>query len=226
MNETNVDQQPSDATSDNSSNAKPLTDQGINERIVQKIRSCIDEGTLSSADVDSRVCEQLRSFPSDAQSIDSVFDEFLNSDFTGVVNKSAFLCNLIKQWKLRNPQASVDSLPSHASPTTAADSSSTKPGPDETKLKVFRSVRQKNTTLVSSVSPLQQILDRTKYPIEITAGQRKYGGPPPDGPAQPAHNSEVNASNAERDERATRFSSGFHRQIAARDLRRRTDSSL
>lgn len=27
--------------------------------------------------------------------------------------------------------------------------------------------------------------------MEITAGQRKYGGPPPNGPEQPAHHSEV-----------------------------------
>ena len=141
-------QQQADATSDKSSNDTPLADQGIHERIVQKIRSSIDSGQLFSADVDSRVCEQLRSFPSDSQSIDSVFDEFLNSDLTGVVNRSAFLCNLIKQWKLRNPQAPVDSLPSSASPTTAGDSSKTKPGPDEAKLKVFfSSVRQKNTPL-------------------------------------------------------------------------------
>jgi len=27
---------------------------------------------------------------------------------------------------------------------------------------------------------LQDILDRTGYSLEITSGQRKYGGPPPD----------------------------------------------
>jgi len=46
-----------------------------------------------------------------------------------------------------------------------------KPGPDEAKLK--------------------EICDRTNYKMEITAGQRKYGGPPPDGPEKPAHNSEI-----------------------------------
>ena len=38
---------------------------------------------------------------------------------------------------------------------------------------------------------VQQILDRTGYKTEVTAGQRKYGGPPPDGPERPAQHSEV-----------------------------------
>lgn len=36
----------------------------------------------------------------------------------------------------------------------------------------------------SRVVDVQEILDRTGYSLEITSGQRKYGGPPPnyDGP--------------------------------------------
>src|SRR2546423_1282038 len=79
-------------------NEKPYTDQGINEKIVQKIRSFIDIGKLSSSDIDNRVCEQLRSFSDDITSIESLFNEFNNSDLTGVVNKGAYLCNFIKQW--------------------------------------------------------------------------------------------------------------------------------
>ena len=39
---------------------------------------------------------------------------------------------------------------------------------------------------------MQEILDRTGYSLEITSGQRKYGGPPPnyDGPT-PAPGQEV-----------------------------------
>ena len=130
------------SSSDNASE-KPLTEQGIAETIVQKIRSCIDAGKLSSTDIDSRVCEQLRNFPDDPTSVDSVFDEFNNSDLTGVVNKSAFLCNLIKQWKLRNPQqqkpASHPSSSEHGFGDLADNSAGKrKPGPDEAKLKVTR----------------------------------------------------------------------------------------
>ena len=131
-------------TSDNSNEEKPLTDQGINETLVQKIRACIDSGKLSSTDVDNRVCEQLRSFPDDSTSIDSVFDEFQNSDLTGVVNKSAFLCQFIKQWKLRNPQTLKPTVTPNETSTEQGEGDPTesnldkhKPGPDEAKLKVI-----------------------------------------------------------------------------------------
>ncbi|CAF0784046.1 unnamed protein product [Rotaria sordida] len=162
-------------TSQPTTNDKLWTDQGINENIVQKIRLCIENGKLLSPDIDSRVCEQLRSFPNDMTSIDSLFNEFNNSDLTGVVNKSAFLCNLIKQWKIQHPQEQKSSNTNSQSTQDTDDQGSSsgkhKPGPDEAKLK--------------------QILDRTGYKIDITAGQRKYGGPPPDGPERPAPNSEV-----------------------------------
>ncbi|CAF2803776.1 unnamed protein product [Rotaria sp. Silwood2] len=162
-------------TSQQPTNDKLWTDQGINENIVQKIRLCIENGKLTSSDIDSRVCEQLRSFPNDTTSIDSLFTEFNGSDLTGVVNKSAFLCNLIKQWKIRHPQEQKSTNNNSQSVQGEDDNGSTsgkhKPGPDEAKLK--------------------QIMDRTGYKMDITAGQRKYGGPPPDGPERPAANSEV-----------------------------------
>ncbi|CAF3510569.1 unnamed protein product [Rotaria socialis] len=151
---------------------KVWTDQGINENIVQKIRSYIENGKLNSSDIDSRLCEQLRSFPNDAISIDSLFNEFNNSDLTGVVNKGAFLCNLIKQWKIHHPQEQKSSASSHSGDDgNGSTYGKHKPGPDEIKLK--------------------QILERTGYKMDITAGQRKYGGPPPDGPEYSAQNSEV-----------------------------------
>jgi heterogeneous nuclear ribonucleoprotein R len=148
-------------------NEKPYTDQGINEKIVQKIRSLIDIGKIHSSDIDNRVCEQLRSFPDDITSIDTLFNEFNNSDLTGVVNKGAFLCNFIKQWKIQNPQQPKSS----SNDSQGLGDHTHKPGPDEAKLK--------------------QIIERTGYKTEVTAGQRKYGGPPPDGPERPAYHSEV-----------------------------------
>jgi len=148
-----------------SSDDKVYIDQGINETIVQKIRSLITLGKLSSSDIDNRVCEQLRSFSDDLTCIETLFNEFTESDLTGVVNKGAYLCNFIKQWKIQNPQQPKLS-------TSSNDNSRThKPGPDEVKLK--------------------EITERTGYKIEITAGQRKFGGPPPDGPDRPEHHSEV-----------------------------------
>jgi hypothetical protein len=154
-----TEQQPSE---------RPWTDQGLNEKIVQKIRSSIDNGRhlfvvvccsfdnmlilsgkLIASDVDNRVSEQLRSLPDDAASIESVFNEFNTSDLTGVVNKSAFLCNLIKQWKLRNPQPTRSSVAGDYQPSEGGfgdasggtpGSGTHKPGPDEAKLKVKNTI--------------------------------------------------------------------------------------
>ena len=123
-------------------NDKPFSDQGLDDKLVQKIRSSIDLGKLTSTDIDNRVCEQLRTFSDDQTSIDSLFEEFDNSDLTGVVNKSAFLCNLIKQWRLKHPQPqkSSDSDPQTEQgfgDLLSDGSDKHKPGPDESKLKVI-----------------------------------------------------------------------------------------
>ena len=97
-------------------------------------------GKLVSTDIDSRLCDKLRSFSSDPKHVDSLFDEFDKSDLTGVVNKSAYICNLIKQWKIQHPeeQKSSDNNSQKASSVAGSDRSNEKfkPGPDETKLKV------------------------------------------------------------------------------------------
>ena len=125
-------------------NEKPYTDQGINEKIVQKIRSFIDVGKLSSSDIDNRVCEQLRSIPDDITTIDSLFNEFNNSDLTGVVNKGPFLCNFIKQWKINNPQkANSTSNDSQSGEGFGENARTHKPGPDEAKLKVTKHFNKK-----------------------------------------------------------------------------------
>lgn len=125
---------PTSQTSIENESETLSTVQGINDKIVQKIRSLIEIGKMTSSDIDNRVYEQLRSFPDDATSIDSLFNEFNDSDLTGVVNKGAFLCNFIKQWKLRNPQQLMSS--SNDSQNTNDQNRTHKPGPDETKLKV------------------------------------------------------------------------------------------
>ena len=45
---------------------------------------------------------------------------------------------------------------------------------------------------LSSKFVLQEILDRTGYSLDVTTGQRKYGGPPPGGdPTPPGTGHEV-----------------------------------
>ena len=145
------------------------TDQGISETIVQKLRSLIELGTLTDTDLDNRVCEQLRSFPDDLTSVDSLLDEFQKSDLTNVVNKGAFLCNLIKQWKIRNPQAPRSATSDSSSAQGVGDLARSqprtqKPGPDEAKLKVI--------TRCPCFAPEQWIELSSKFSIEQATNLR------------------------------------------------------
>ena len=91
-----------------------------------------------------------------------VLDQFGKSDLSHVQNKSAFLCGVMKTYREKNRQKAQGHTP-------GADAAN---GPDEEKIKA--------------------LLDRTGYTLDITTGQRKYGGPPPnwEGPA-PGTGSEV-----------------------------------
>ncbi|CAF0769137.1 unnamed protein product [Didymodactylos carnosus] len=162
----NIDETSQDSTTKDETLKEPWTEQNLDEKIVKKLRDSIENGKLTEADIDNKLCVALKTLPEDQESVDTVFSEYNTSDLTGVINKSAFLCNIIKQWKLKNTREVKNS-----SEKTLSESAERKPGPDEEKLKA--------------------ICDRTHYSIEITAGQRKYGGPPPDGPERPPHNSEI-----------------------------------
>ncbi|CAF0960160.1 unnamed protein product [Didymodactylos carnosus] len=163
---SSVDETSQDFTAKDETLKEPWTEQKLNEKIVQKLKNSIENGKLTEADIDNKLCLALKTLPDDQESIDSVLNEYDTSDLTGVINKSAFLCNIIKQWKLKNTKEIKNS-----SEKKIGESTDKKPGPDEAKLKA--------------------ICDRTHYAIEITAGQRKYGGPPPEGPERPPENSEV-----------------------------------
>jgi len=85
----------------------------------------------------------------------SVLKQFLDSNLEHVSNKSAYLCGVMKTYRQR--KQFTDGLN-----TGGLNPCGT--GPNEEKLKA--------------------ILDRTGYALDVTTGQRKYGGPPPnwDGP--------------------------------------------
>lgn len=58
-------------------------------------------------------------------------------------------------------------------------------GPDEAKIKVnidilLLSFKQNVQPKLSLVLSDQALLERTGYTLDVTTGQRKYGGPPPD----------------------------------------------
>lgn len=80
----------------------------------------------------------------------SVLKQFLDSNLEHVSNKSAYLCGVMKTYRQRK-QLSDGNGSGSVNPCGS--------GPNEEKLKA--------------------ILDRTGYTLDVTTGQRKYGGPPP-----------------------------------------------
>lgn len=96
-----------------------------------------------------------------------VLDQFANSDLSHVQNKSAFLCGIMKTHREKKRQEQLGQN---------AEDSEMK-GPNEEKIKA--------------------LLERTGYSLDITMGQRKYGGPPPgwEGPPPATGSTVRNLSN-------------------------------
>ncbi len=121
--------------------------------------------------------DALKEFPSDGAL--AVLAQFLESNLEHVSNKSAYLCGVMKTYrqKTRNSGAVNSSGLLNGGGPTGAAAVATAPaikGPDETKIKA--------------------ILERSGYTLDVTTGQRKYGGPPPDWEGDPPPNGcEVNA---------------------------------
>lgn len=76
-------------------------------------------------------------------------------------------------------------------------------GPDETKIKVNKIISSENINMPMQlrhsvnafVFVFQALLERTGYTLDVTTGQRKYGGPPPEDVfkgIQPGIGTEVN----------------------------------
>nr|CAD7429099.1 unnamed protein product [Timema monikensis] len=80
----------------------------------------------------------------------SVLTQFLDSNLEHVSNKSAYLCGVMKTYRQKTRVGVTASGSSSGAQVKA---------PDEDKIK--------------------SILERTGYTLDVTTGQRKYGGPPP-----------------------------------------------
>lgn len=133
------------------------------------------------SELDDRAVDALKEFPVDGAQ--AVLQQFLESNLEHVSNKSAFLCGVMKTYRYGSPTRlesvchtftslqtrqkvrAMNSSSLGATGSTSGTSESTfdmKPvgkGPDEEKIKA--------------------ILQRTGYSLDVTTGQRKYGGPPP-----------------------------------------------
>lgn len=126
-----------------------LIEYGLDEKVAAKLNEIYKTGKLAHVDLDERALDALKEFPVDGAL--SVLGQFLDSNLEHVSNKSAYLCGVMKTYRQKSRAGSSQG-------TTAAAPAPAK-GPDEDKIK--------------------QILDRTGYTLDVTTGQRKYGGPPP-----------------------------------------------
>lgn len=128
-----------------------LLDYGIDATVATELDSIYQAGILAHSDLDARALDALKEFSSDKGV--AVLKEFRDSNLEHVSNKSAYLCGVMKAYRQKMKMQQMGETPDVAA--------AKKPGPDEEKLK--------------------EILERTGYSLDVTVGQRKYGGPPPDG---------------------------------------------
>ncbi|XP_072161852.1 heterogeneous nuclear ribonucleoprotein Q isoform X3 [Bemisia tabaci] len=138
---------------------RKLIDYGLNEKVAGKLDEIYKTGKLVHADLDERALDALKEFP--ANDALNVLSQFLESNLEHVSNKSAYLCGIMKTYRQQKGRG--------GSGISAANSvgSATK-GPDDEKIKA--------------------ILERTNYSLDVTTGQRKYGGPPPNWEGPPPGN--------------------------------------
>ncbi|XP_047026086.1 heterogeneous nuclear ribonucleoprotein R-like isoform X4 [Helicoverpa zea] len=128
---------------------RKLIDYGLDPKVAAKLDDIYKTGKLAHAELDERALDALKEFPSDGAL--SVLGQFLDSNLEHVSNKSAYLCGVMKTYRQKS-RAGVQGAPALSSTVQVK-------GPDEEKIK--------------------QILARTGYTLDVTTGQRKYGGPPP-----------------------------------------------
>ncbi|KAJ8959522.1 hypothetical protein NQ314_006259 [Rhamnusium bicolor] len=126
-----------------------LIEYGLDEKVAAKLDEIYKTGKLAHVDLDERALDALKEFPVDGAL--NVLGQFLDSNLEHVSNKSAYLCGVMKTYRQKSRAGS--------SAGTATPAPAPVKGPDEEKIK--------------------QILDRTGYTLDVTTGQRKYGGPPP-----------------------------------------------
>ena len=125
---------------------------------------------LLHSDLDDRALDALKEFPADGAL--AVLAQFLESNLEHVSNKSAYLCGVMKTYRQKSRSGvSLDTKSSSTINGNVSGSSSggqAVKGPDEAKIK--------------------EILERTGYTLDVTTGQRKFGGPPPGWQGEPPSN--------------------------------------
>lgn len=132
-----------------------LLSHGLSAPVATQLDDIFKTGKLAYTDLDERALDALKEFPQEGAL--AVLRQFVDSSLEHVSNKSAFLCGVMKTYRQKSK------MQPNAAAAGGSDAATVK-GPDEEKIKA--------------------ILERTGYALDVTTGQRKYGGPPPnyDGP--------------------------------------------
>lgn len=126
-----------------------LLEYGLHKMVAGRLDDIYKTGKLAHSELDERALDALKEFH--VEGALDVLDQFLDSNLEHVSNKSAFLCGVMKTYR-QKIRATQQGQPAPAATVQAK-------GPDEEKIKA--------------------ILERTGYTLDVTTGQRKYGGPPP-----------------------------------------------
>lgn len=126
-----------------------LLEYGLDVKVASKLDEIYRSGKLAHADLDERALDALKEFP--VEGAVNVLSQFLESNLEHVSNKSAYLCGVMKTYRQKSRSGPTAPTLTQAAPPAK--------GPDEDKIKA--------------------ILERTGYTLDVTTGQRKYGGPPP-----------------------------------------------
>lgn len=151
----------------------------INVEVCKKLDDLITNEYLKLECLNETLIDSIKYL--NESSLHDVFDEFTNqidqisadgNDETNVVDRSELLNEKIANW--RNSNGFNDGMQQINSINNL--NRQQRPGPDEAKLK--------------------EIIERTGYLHEVSSGQRKYGGPPPDWPVKPIENQDGGEENA------------------------------
>lgn len=151
---------PTTTTSEKSPEYHKLIEHGLDDKVASRLVEIYKTGKLLHSDLDQRALDALREFK--VEEALAVLSQFLECNLAHVSNKSAYLCGVMKTYRTRlrgsnNPESGASNGGQGGS---SVNGGLLAKGPDEDKIK--------------------EILNRTGYKLDVTTGQRKYGGPPPD----------------------------------------------
>ena len=97
-----------------------LLEHGLDPKVAYKLRYIYTTEKLRRSDLDERALDALKEFP--VEDALAVLEKFLDSELEHVINKSAFLCGVMRTWRQK---------------TRAGGGRDLHRGPDEEKIKVI-----------------------------------------------------------------------------------------